>query len=96
MKQYYECHLTCMELVVDNTKKFKEACDEIGWTWSFIDGDPDLGSGIKCYATKQFNSKNTDDEIVQALLFARDALRRRDVNVIRAKVEVVVFDERYK
>lgn len=52
MKQYYECHITIEE--GDPLKRgtglyhngdIRHAVEEIGWTYSAIDGDVDLGPG---------------------------------------------------
>lgn len=89
-KQYYECHITCE----GDKLATALAIDKIGWTFSCIDGDPDLGSGTKCYATKQFNARHEDDGVIGQLTTAAIQLRKLGVKVLREKVELVLFDKR--
>lgn len=89
-KPYYECHITC----VGNKKKIEAAINAIGWSFSAIDKDIVLGDGVKYYATRHFNSRKSEENVKAALGLCRDELVRRGVNVIRSKVELVLFDER--
>lgn len=90
---YFECHITCEGDKVEIAK----AVAEIGWIFSAIDNDIVLGAGVKSYATKHVNAeKYSQQSVTDSLMFAKDALILRGVKVIRAKVELVVFDERYK
>ena len=93
-KEYYECHLT-----IDDgypfSEKIRNAVEAIGWTFSAIDGDIALGIGTKIYATKHFNVRNGGDVVKANLIEAKKSLIRDGCRVIRAKVELVLFDERY-
>lgn len=91
MKQYYECHIT----MLGEPEAIKRSMKKSGWSFSQIDGDPDLGKGIKCYATRQFNTRTTVPSIIRELndkaKFIGEVAGAR---ILRKKVEMVVYDER--
>lgn len=90
-KTYYECHIT---LNGDPTK-IKAAVEEIHWKFSKIDGDPVMGSGVKCYATRHFNAKWGKEQVVFLLHDAANMLLEYPgIEVTRRKVELVIFDDR--
>lgn len=90
MSSYYECHIT-ME---GNPEKIRPVVESRKWKFSCIDGDINLGDGIKCYATKQFNKK-FDAKTIQSKLFDMAiVIEHFDIRVLRRKVEVVIFDDR--
>lgn len=92
MKEYYECHIT-IESANQHMSEMKVM--SVGWTFSAIDGDPVLGKGVKCYATKHFNStKNSLEEVIAFVDFAAAAINDSVSKVIRRKVELVVYDTR--
>lgn len=98
MKQYYECHIT---LAIDSMdyvagKDEEKAVEETGWTYSKIDGDPDLGGGVKGYATRQFNINKPLQEVLDELDAISRKLQHSGVKVIREKVEQVIYDRRIK
>lgn len=87
---YYECHIT-----LDGDKdRLDPLVRAIGWKFSAIDGDPVLGRGIKCYATKHYNARNSPHDIVNALLTAAQLLTNCGAVVTRRKVELVIYDDR--
>lgn len=89
-KQYYECHVT-----MDGDKELCEiACNDIGWKFSAIDGDPVLGKGVKCYATKHFNYKLEEEVVLEILKQAAEEIHLMGIKVTRRKVERVLFDDR--
>lgn len=90
---YYECHITIKSKRPDLTAQLVEC---YGWTFSQIDGDPVLGKGVKCYATKHYNAKYTVDEVKEELTMAHAALIDPIHKIVRRKVELVLIDERYK
>lgn len=92
MKEYYECHVT-----IESANQYMTATKVVGvgWTFSAIDGDPVLGKGVKCYATKHFNSsKNTLDEVIAMVDFAAESINDPVSKVVRRKVELVLYDNR--
>jgi hypothetical protein len=91
MKQYYECHIT-----ISGTHRadVQLSVEDIGWIFSEIDGDPDLGSGVKQYATKHFNVRKKRENVIAELSTAADALRSYGCIVLREKVELVIYDKR--
>lgn len=91
MKQYYECHVTCR----GNKNEIQAAIEAAGWIFSCIDGDPDLGKGVKCYATRQFNIRCTQAGVECAVTNMGNRLRSVGVAVLREKIEQVLYDKRY-
>ena len=90
MKEYYECHIT-----MDGAPSILEQyVNAIGWKFSAIDGDPDLGSGVKCYATMHFNARKDFEEIKGKLVRDAAALSAVGVKVLRRKIEMVLYDNR--
>jgi hypothetical protein len=75
-------------------KKISPHVNSVGWTFSSIDGDPDLGRGVKCYATRQFNSKLEVNEVIFLLNHTADILIEYGCEVLRKKIELVIYDER--
>lgn len=93
MKQYYECHITMM----GDPTTIAKATDVMGWKFSKIDGDPDLGAGIKCYATHQFNGKYTKEFILDVLNETAAEIENFSMcQILRKKIELVIYDERIK
>jgi hypothetical protein len=90
VSSYYECHVT----LLGDPETIRPHVERLKWKFSCIDGDPVLGEGVKCYATRQF-SKRLDIEAVQTKLFrtAYD-LKAARLEVIRRKVELVIYDDR--
>lgn len=46
-------------------QKALELIEQNGWRFSKIDGDPVLGKGVKCYATKHFSAKENVDTVIR-------------------------------
>jgi len=87
-KQYYECHITMRG---DKTK-IEPLVKAEHWKFSAIDGDPVLGAGVLCYATHHFKGTLDKVDVVIAMGIVADKLRDQGVEVIRQKVELVVYD----
>lgn len=100
MKPYYECHITFMMpggQAAPDTVQWLEK--NTGWLFSAIDGDPVLGPGRKCYLTKHYPaSAHTSHTVAEAEEVKRkmgkvaDFVRGTNVDVIRQKIELVIFD----
>lgn len=91
-KSYYEAHITMLAEKPDHGP-LQRLVERIGWKFSKIDGDPSLGDGVKCYATKHFKSSLPKEEILNELV---EAARRVGIfaDVIREKIELVIHDTR--
>lgn len=90
MTTYYECHVT----MTGDRETLKFETERLGWKFSAIDGDANLGDGVKLYATRQYNAKRDQDEMVEVLLQAARYLKTCGATILRRKVEVVLFDDR--
>lgn len=88
-KSYYECHIT----MIGDPETIKPKVERLKWKFSAIDGDPTLGDGIKCYATRHFNAR-MDRDIVQDLLDGAAEVLAQSVDVVRRKIELVLYDSR--
>jgi hypothetical protein len=87
---YFECHVT----MLGNPVEIRPVVESLKWKFSVIDGDPVLGEGIKCYATRLFNKKLGTEDVTKNLLRTAEALECQGFVVLRRKVELVIFDDR--
>ncbi len=85
---YYELHLT----VVGVPSEVRQHVERIEWSFSCIDGDPILGLGVKCYATKHLAHDVGISGAINELSSGHLALQGSGLDVIRRKVELVVYD----
>lgn len=90
---YFEAHLT---IETESKNKVKQLGDHHNWTYSEINGDPDLGPGTRCYLTKHYKHDTPLDSIVSDL---SDMLTEINIfNIpftkIRRKIELVMYDIR--
>ena len=85
-KSYYEVHITLLGPPSD----LKRKVEALNWTFSSINGDPNLGTGIKCYATRQYNIKLPLPAIIAKL--EETTANFPASQVLRKKVELVVYD----
>lgn len=89
-KTYFEAHVT----MTGDPAAIRPAVEDLGWKFSAIDGDANLGDGIKCYATRQMNERIGEQGALWELMFAADFLAKEGYTVIRRKIERVIFDDR--
>jgi hypothetical protein len=87
---YFECHVT----MLGDPKVIRPEVEQRKWKFSVIDGDPVLGEGVKCYATRLFNKRLGQEVVQKQLLEIADELSNIGFNVLRRKVELVIFDDR--
>lgn len=90
MNKYYECHIT----MIGKPEFIKPLVEKTKWKFSSIDGDPVLGDGIKCYATRLFNYKLPQDQVLDILFHTANNLKDKDCNVVRRKIELVIYDDK--
>lgn len=90
MTTYYECHVT-MQGDADVVRPLVEA---MKWKFSSISGDILLGEGVKCYATRHFNGRLKENEVIELLHVTANSLVSAGITVIRRKVERVIYDDR--
>lgn len=88
--QYYECHVTMIGVAAE----IEHSVSKIGWKFSKIDGDPILGEGIKCYATKHYPVKIEANDVVTFVREASSAMKNCGHTVLRDKVELVIYDSK--
>jgi hypothetical protein len=89
--EYYECHITVLG---DPTEIGLVVAHTTDWTFSRIEGDITYGPGTKCYATKHFNARKPLEEVKDELLGTAALLNALGFNVIRRKIERVIYDNR--
>lgn len=95
MTTYFEAHITVSANDVGHPAQMRSILDnQPGWKFSMIDGDPVLGAGTKCYATKQFPSTRSPKSILTEIDDVADVLTRGSLMVVRRKIEHVIFDDR--
>lgn len=75
-------------------KRIEYLVNAANWKFSAIAGDIILGDGVKCYATKHFNSKLAEKTVLAMLHQTADALQDLGIKVVRRKVERVIYDDR--
>lgn len=93
MQPYYECHIT---IESDNPSAIEKDILECQWKFSKIDGDPVLGMGIKCYATKNFPIKFQEANVITMLESVAEYFITLKHKVVRSKIEKVIYDNHYR
>lgn len=92
---YYESHLTLNTFnPLYPESILKELIEANNWRYSKIDGDINLGSGVKAYATRQFNARLNIEIILQELHSLANKLKDFGWTILRRKVELVMYDDR--
>ena len=83
-KEYYELHITFVGPLNEAPPR--------PWKYSQIDGDPVLGDGVKAYLTRQVKSNMPLEDVIDLLNYPIKWLKMLDFNILRSKVEKVVYD----
>lgn len=89
---YWELHIT-LGLHPVSAKPLIEA---LAWKFSCINGDPDLGGGPREYATHHGSPNAPIEGIIHELNRVAGILKEAGFNVIRRKVELVMYDTKGK
>lgn len=90
----YELHIT----MIGNPSEIKPMVECLaGWHFSKLDGDIELGDGIKCYATAHPQPKKEYPDLIELIGWVEetaDQLREQGATVVRRKVEFIHYDRR--
>ena len=89
---YYELHVTMLTGIGEPEARTKY----IRWKYSAIDSDPDLGEGVRCYATKHVHASVPVQTVIGILEEAMTRLSELGCCVVRGKVEHILYDRRKK
>lgn len=84
----YELHIT----MLGDGVPIRKIVEEMGWHYSVIDADPDLGGGVRHYATKHCGNLM---EATGVIAHAVEEIAKRYITVKRAKIEQVLYDVRF-
>lgn len=95
MKEEFECHITIAlpesEQIHYKVEAMKLRVEAVKWSFSCIEGDPQLGQRTFCYATAYYADADTAIEMTNAVA---TVLSGKGLNVVRRKVEHVIYDSR--
>lgn len=95
MTTKYEVHIT-MDEAKDRECFVKSIVDSLGYTFSKIDNDLMIGPGTKMYATANYPLTSEGYELpAKQMHEAMKILKEYGCKVIRAKIELILFDKRY-
>lgn len=87
----FECHITVA--LPNSMERFESLAKDFGWKTSVIEGDPLLGK----YGFLYFTSYDADfDFMVKRMDQMADLIRERNGEVLRKKIEKIVYDTKKK
>jgi hypothetical protein len=86
--KYIELHITYLN------GESEEVPQVSGWKHTAIDGDFNLGNGVKHYLTRQAHRRHGIVGLVRDMEQVADELERSGKKVLRTKVEEVLYDRR--
>lgn len=89
---YYELHITLTRLKDYGTLKAFIEKMEGGWHYSCIAGDPVLGDTRFAYATTHIKGSVDLERVKDSLIRASSLLTKDGWQVVREKIELVVYD----
>jgi hypothetical protein len=89
---YWECHITIGVSPLGS----RALAEALGWKYSCIDNDPDLGEGFKEYATRHASTAVPFQDVVDALNRTSAIFKDMGFKVLRQKVELVMYDTKGK
>jgi hypothetical protein len=84
----FECHIT----MTGDPLLIRPLVESVGWSFSCIQDDPQMGPGVFCYATQYFDSV---DSAISETLATGETLADRGALVTRTKVEEIRYDSRH-
>ena len=93
---YYECHITIEDPEMPCVlPELKRSIENLGWTFSRIQGDPILGLKTYCYATKHFAAAKKLEHVTLEMGVVASNLKTL-YDVVRQKIELVLLDSKEK
>lgn len=84
----YECHIT----IGLHPISAKALIESLGWKFSYITGDPDLGTDPHEYATRHASANTQITIVIEELTRIASILARQGFPILREKVELVMYD----
>lgn len=88
----YECHITLKAESPLQHHAIKNYVEYAHWRFSMIQGDPDLGTGIRCYATQLYHNKEVAIAMTNMMT---EYFRSLGFHVVRCKVEQIIMDHNF-
>ena len=92
--RYYECHITLKDSLPRDY--VRQQVEEFNWKFSAIDGDPILGNETFCYATRHYPESKPKDEVIKDMNDMAVRLAKDEIEVVREKVELVIYDTKVR
>lgn len=80
--------------MVGDSRLIRPEVEKRKWKFSAIDGDPVMGEGVKCYATRLYNRRYGQERVQGELVAIAEQLAMLGFTVLRRKVEWVIFDDK--
>lgn len=86
----YEAHITFDRKYAMEVKGL--SVSSVGWSFSQIDGDPDVGNVVLCYLNAR---GDVYEDLLSEMMFLALSAKRVGIQPIRTKVEQILFDHRW-
>ena len=84
----YECHIT----IALHPVSAEALITSLGWKFSCIHGDPDLGIGAREYATRHAAVGTPITQVILEIQRISGILLAQGFPVLREKIELVMYD----